>query len=161
MNYKLNVLKNKVECKERVFPEIPVYTGTLENGEVVFDIDRYCYEAGIENENWVVFTQRHKHYVEQFAKIYEKNTSEMFYQNTDGHILIDFVFVFLYLMYINEELSAYFFTILSDVLSTGMGFSDTYIMELAAERLPDDMVARMINGKDEYDDGESSEKSDE
>ncbi len=158
MNYKLNVLKKKVKCSERPFSEIPISVGTVGDGQSVFDIDQYCEEAGVEVEDWKIFTQRHRLYIERYAARAEKKTSELFYQNTDGHILMDLSLVFIYLIYKDDDLSAYLFSLLTDVLSDGVCFSDTYVVELAAERLPEEVVRRMFGKVKQEDEDESEEQ---
>lgn len=161
MNYKLNQLNTKLECSELMCNELPIMMGSISDELRVFDADYYCAERGIEAEDWTVFTRIHKFYIERIAKMSDKQTSEMFYRNTDGHLLMDEQLVFLYIMYRDEIAMSYLFSMLSDVLTEGIALSDSYLYSTVSSRFPREFVDKAFSGYSSEEENKTEEKNGE
>ncbi len=109
MDYKSNMLKSKAEINDQLISDFPeVYFGMLQDSNLVFDYSRYFEETGKEYIDYKIFMRANRHFIEHLVKESNKKTSELFYQNTDGHILVAYELVFLFLAFIDENICQYF-----------------------------------------------------
>lgn len=145
MDYKTTILNNGVEVKEAFLPDIPgLYFGILSENKAVFDFTAYIEENKLQATDYKVFMRLNKHFIEPLIEPTERKTSELFYQNTDGHILIASELVFLCLSFVNPELLRYFNALVSDAISDGVAYSSGFVYSMAANRLPSDVLADII-----------------
>lgn len=145
MDYKTTILNNGVEVKDAFLPDIPgLYFGVLSEDKTVFDYTAYLEENKLPSVDYKVFMRLNKHYIEQLIVQSERKTSDLFYQNTDGHILIASELVFLCLAFVNPELLRYFNALVSDVISDGVAYSSGFVYSMAANRLPTDVLSDII-----------------
>ena len=85
-----------------------------------------------------------KHFIETLAKASGKKTSELFFQNTNGHILVEAELAFIFLAFVNPDMFLYFNGLLTDAISDGVAYSHSYIYSLAAQRLPSEVLNDII-----------------
>lgn len=145
MDYKTTILNNGVEVKDTFLPDIPgLYFGVLSEDKAVFDYTAYIEENKLQSTDYKVFMRLNKHFIEPLIKLSGRKSSELFYQNTDGHILIASELVFLCLAFVNPELLGYFNALVSDAISDGVAYSSGFVYSMAANRLPSDILGNII-----------------
>lgn len=154
MDYRTTILNNGLEVKEVFLPDIPgLYFGILSEDKAVFDYTAYLEENQLPSMDYKVFMRQNKYYIEQLIAQSKRKTSELFYQNTDGHILIAAELVFLCLAFVNPELLRYFNALISDAISDGVAYSSGFVYSMAANRLPSDVLNDIINERQNDTDG--------
>jgi hypothetical protein len=145
MDYRTNILSQQIEVKEVLLPEITgLYFGVLGKDNVVFDYTTYLTENNRTEPDYKTFMRVNKHFIEALASTANRPTSDLFYQNVDGHILVASELVFLCLAFVDTELLRYFNDLVSDALSEGIAYSNGFIYSMAANRLPNDVLKDII-----------------
>lgn len=145
MDYKTTILNNGVEVKDALLPDIPgLYFGVLSEDRAVFDYTAYIEENKLQASDYRVFMRLNRHFIEPLAKQSGRKTSDLFYQNSDGHILIASELVFLCLAFANPELLGYFNALVSDAISDGVAYSSGFVYSMAVHRLPSDVLNEII-----------------
>lgn len=145
MDYKTTILNNGVEVKDALLLDIPgLYFGVLSEDKAVFDYTAYIEENKLQASDYKVFMRLNRHFIEPLAKQSGRKTSDLFYQNTDGHILIASELVFLCLAFANPELLGYFNALVSDAISDGVAYSSGFVYSMAVHRLPSDVLNEII-----------------
>lgn len=145
MDYKTTILNNGIEVKDALLPDIPgLYFGVLSEDKAVFDYTAYIEENKLQASDYKAFMRLNRHFIEPLAKQLGRKTSDLFYQNTDGHILIASELVFLCLAFVNSELLGYFNALVSDAISDGVAYSSGFIYSMAVHRLPSDVLNDII-----------------
>lgn len=148
MDYKTNVLQQEVEIDGIMFQELPDLHFGVINGQIaVFDFTEYIESNGIESMDYKKFMRLNKHYIETISKSYGKPTSMMFYQNTNGHILVAAELAFLFLAFVDPDMCLYFNSALAELMDNGISYSQSFIYKLAEERLPLDILKDIIKNK--------------
>lgn len=147
MDFKLNRLTEEVKCESVGIPDIPTLKfGNLEDGTLVFNASDYLRQNGKDGD-YREFSRGMRFWIEQMAKGYGISTASMFFANPDGTELYHEILVYLFLMYLDPAIMMYFNTMIDDLMTNGIAFSDTFIIELASTRLPDDIVQiKGLNG---------------
>lgn len=146
MDYKITTLNAQLECKEQLisaFPELQF--GDITEELMVFDSSAYYEERGIEEIDYRTFQRVNKRYIEGLIKYSEIDRSELFYQNKDGHILINKELTFLFLSFAEPALATYFNGLLGEIMLNGFACSDSYIMSLVSQRIPSNILQRIID----------------
>lgn len=145
MDYKTNILANELEITETLLPEIAgLHFGILGEDKAVFDYTQYFEENNLQPIDYKIFMRANKHFIEILTKQTNKNTTEVFYQNPNGHILVAAELVFLFLAFANPDMCLYFNGLISDVISDGVAYSNGFIFSMAAQRLPTDVLHDII-----------------
>lgn len=145
MDYKTNVLNKEVKVADEILGEVAgLFFGTLSNDQVVFDYTAYFEQNELEPIDYKVFMRTNKRYIELLAKVKGRNTSDLFFQNKNGHILVAAELVFVFLAFSNPEMLIYFNALVSDVVASGVAYSDSFIYAAASERLPTEVLAEII-----------------
>lgn len=149
MDYKTNILLKELEVKENLLVEIDgLNFGIMGEDKVVFDYTAYFEENNLTPIDYKTFLRYNKHYIETIASYNELKTSEMVYQNTDGHILITSELVFLFLAFANKELLIYFNALLSEVIQHGIAHSNGFIFTMASQRLSTNLLQDIIKERE-------------
>lgn len=161
MDYKTNILNREVKVSDEILGEVAgLFFGEIgDNNQAVFDYTAYFEQNEIEPIDYKVFMRTNKRYIELLAKMKNRNTSELFYQNTNGHILVAAELVFVFLAFSNPEMLVYFNGLLSDVMVSGVAYSDGFVYAAAAERLPTEVLAEIIQKRMKDEEG-SEQQSD-
>ena len=134
MDYKISVLPQAIELKDSLIEDFSdLLFGTTPDGTPVFDATEYCNRVETESQfNARVFMRNCKPFIEGFIKAGELDPSKMFYQNTDGHSLIHEQLVYLFLMFTSNVWLIYFNSLISDVINTGVAYSDSFLFLLSS-----------------------------
>ena len=152
MDYKLNILSEEVRCEEELFPDIPqLLFGQLPDEALVFDATEYFSFENIEDGNWKSFSRANKKYITDISGYSGRETSQMFYQNKNNHILIVAELVMPFLCYFNSSMLQYFISIFFDLMKNGIAISDSKVFELAFERLDDAAINTILKYRNEAD----------
>lgn len=148
MDYKTTTLDTQLECKEQLisaFPELQY--GDISESLTVFDSTSFYTERNIEEVDYRTFQRINKRYIESFIKYGGIKQSELFFLNKDGHILMNKELTFLFLAFAEPMIATYFNGLLGDIMINGMAYSDGYIMALASQRIPTDILQQIINDR--------------
>lgn len=149
MDYKTNILKKELKTDEILLPEIEGLTfGLMDEDTAVFDYTAYIENNSLPTVDYKVFMRTNRHFIESLAKSVGKSTTELFFQNTNGHILIAAELTFLCLAFINPELCSYFNSLLTDVITNGVAYSHGFIYSLAAEKIPSEVMQDIIKERE-------------
>ena len=153
MDYKITTLTNEVVCENVDIPGFPsMKFGNLSNGLSVFDSTNYYAENELEPINYKTFGRVCRHYINTLVTKLELNLGELFFQNTDGHILINKELAVTFLQFANPDIYVYFNSMTWDLLENGFAISDSFVVALAAARVPDEVLKEIIetrNGANE------------
>lgn len=151
MDYKISVLSQAIELKDSLIEDFSdLLFGTTPDGTPVFDATEYCNRVETESQfNARVFMRNCKPFIEGFIKAGELDPSKMFYQNTDGHSLIHEQLVYLFLMFTSNVWLIYFNSLISDVINTGVAYSDSFLLKQAIQRIPSDVMEKIIETRKE------------
>lgn len=148
MDYKTNILAKEIETPETLLPEINgLRFGTVGEGKAVFDYTAYFKENELKEIDYKAFMRTSRNFIEAIIKFMNKKPSELFYRNTNGHILVDAELVFVFLAFANSELFIYFNSIITDAISYGVAYSNGFVYSMAAQRLPSETLNDIINGR--------------
>lgn len=149
MDYKTNILSKELETKENLLPEIQgLHFGIMQEDKAVFDYTAYFEENQLQYIDHKVFMRINKHFIEALIKASSKKTSELFYQNSNGHILVDTGLTFVFLAFANPEMLLYFNGIIMDAISSGVAYSDGFLYSMAAQRLPSEALNEIIKERE-------------
>ena len=151
MDYKITALPNSIELKDHLIEDFSdLLFGITPDGTPVFDATEYCNRVETESQfNARVFMRNCKPFIEGFIKAGELDPSKMFYQNTDGHSLIHEQLVYLFLMFTSNVWLIYFNSLISDVINTGVAYSDSFLLKQAIQRIPSDVMEKIIETRKE------------
>jgi hypothetical protein len=150
MDYKTNALNIQLECAEQVLPDFPsLLFGTIPNGPLVFDSTDFYAKNELQEVDYKVFQRLNKRYIEGIANNANINVSDLFYVNKDGHILIHHELTFLFLAFADPTLAAYFNSLLGEIASEGVAYSDSFVLSLASQRIPTDILQQIINDREQ------------
>lgn len=148
MDYKTNILSEPLATDQNLLPEINnLHFGIMGEGKAVFDYTAFFEENNIKPIDYKVFMRLNKHFIESLIKPSGEKTSNIFFQNTNGHILVTAELVFLFLAFADPDLCVYFNNIVTDAVSDGVAYSTGLIYSLAAERLPTENLQEIINSR--------------
>ena len=146
MDYKITPLVKQVECGKTEIADFPTLKfGNLLSGQSVFDSTRYYEENELEPIDYKVFSRICKCFINALVTRMELDVGELFFLNTDGHVLISKDLAILFLQFSNPDVCAYFNSMMWDILDNGFAFSDGLIATLAAARVPNDVLQEIID----------------
>lgn len=150
MDYKTNILHQEVKTEDNLLPDIPdLHFGVLGENRFVFDYTEYIEANQLDTVDYKSFMRANKRFIEILAQSVGKSTTELFYQNTNGHILVASELVYIFLAYVNPIMLIYFNSLLNDALTDGMAFSHGFIYSMAANRLPSDVLTDIIRERED------------
>ena len=146
MDYKLTSLKEKLECEKTEIADFPTLKfGNLLSGQDVFDSTQYYEDNELEPIDYKIFSRVCKCFINALATRLGLNVGELFFQNTDGHILINKDLAILFLQFANPDVCAYFNSVIWDLLENVVAFSDGLVATLAATRVPNEVLQEIID----------------
>lgn len=150
MKPKLNVLAKTVNCATPVFEDIPSLKGGVIAPETeVFDATDFCATEKIEEVPYHVFYSSCQRYIDAKIKNENLTPSDLFFQNTDGHMLINASIVLIYLRFMHPDVSIYFDNIVASCLIGGAAFSDSFVAKLAMTQLTSKDLKDIIDLRNE------------
>lgn len=154
MDYKTTILKEDLELNDHLIAEINgLNFATIGKGRAVFDYTAYFEANDLPIVDYKIFMRTNKKYIEDIARSHNIKTSEIFYQNTNGHILVIAELVFIFLAFANVELLLYFNGLLFEVLTEGVAVSNGFIYSMANQRIPSDVLAGIIKERENDNEG--------
>lgn len=146
MDYKLTGLVKAVECEKTEIADFPsLKFGNLANGQAVFDATRYYEEEKLEPIDYRTFSRICKVFISALITRLELDERELFYLNTDGHILMHKDLAILFLQFSNPDVFAYFNQMMWELMENGIAISDGLVATLAATRVPNDILQTIID----------------
>ena len=144
MDFKLNHLQKEIKCEEVGIADLPALKfGHLEDGTMVFNATAYLQSLNRE-EDYRQFSRGMRFWVERLATGYGVNPAKLFYANPDGTELYHEILTYIFVMYTDPDMISYFNDLIDDVMTNGMAFSDSFIIELATTRLPEELLKPTI-----------------
>jgi len=151
MDYKVNILPKEIELKEAPIADFPdALFGMTPDNIPVFDATEYCKrteEGDFLNSHCKLFMRACKLFIVAIIDAGELDQTKMFYQNANGHVLVHNDLFFLFLAYIDKMWVAYFNSIVSEAITNGIAYSDTHVMRLAAQRIPNEVLEKLIKSR--------------
>lgn len=155
MDYKITSLSRQVKCEEQPLPAFgELKFGNISEQLMVFDSTAFYAERNLEAIDYRTFSRINKRYIEGFIKNGSISQSEIFFLNKDGHILINKELVFLFVTFAVPESIVYFNSLLGEALTNGVAYSDGFIMAMAAQRIPSDVLQEIIDNRQDGTQGE-------
>lgn len=151
MDYKITALPNSIELKDPLIEDFSdLLFGTAPDGTPVFDATEY-FNRTDENSQFNVrlFMRTCKPFIEGFITAGELDPGKMFYQNPDGHALIHEQLTYLFLSFTNKIWLIYFNSLLSDVITNGVAYSDSFLLKQTIQRVPSDVLEKIIESRKE------------
>lgn len=146
MDYKTTILTQELKTDADLLPELAgLHFGIIGERKALFDFTAYVEENALPNTDYKAFMRGCKYFIETLANNADKKTSELFFQNTDGHILIAAELVFICLAFVNPEMCVYFNSLLTDAISEGVAYSHGFTFSLAADKLSSEVLSDIIN----------------
>ncbi len=151
MDYKITTLSNGIELKEPLIEDFSdLLFGTTPDGTLVFDATEYCNRTEENSQfNVRLFMRTCKPFIEGFITVGEFDPGKMFYQNSDGHALIHEQLTYLFLSFTNKIWLIYFNSLLSDVITNGVAYSDSFLLKQTIQRVPSDVLEKIIESRKE------------
>lgn len=149
MDYKTNVLNDQLECAEQALPDFPsLLFGQIPNGPLVFDSTAFYEANGLTEIDYKTFQRLNKRYIESFINNAQLKPTSLFYVNRDQHILMHHELTFLFLSFAEPNLAAYFNGLLGELMANGVTYSDRFVLSLASQRIPTEVLQQIINNRD-------------
>lgn len=148
MDYKTTPLNKELETTDNLLPEISgLHFGAINEDLILFDYTAFFEENEMQPIDYKLFMRNEKRHIEWLAKQAGKRTSELFYKNTNGHILVSSELTYLFLAFASMDLYIYFNSLLHTALTTGVAYSTGFIYHQAADRLPTEALEEMIKSR--------------
>jgi hypothetical protein len=145
MDYKLNRLAKELICDEVGISDVPALKfGHLENKQLVFNASEYLRTLE-RQDDYRTFSRAMRFWIESLAKGYGVSTAELFYANPNGDELYHEILTHIFLMYVDPAIMVYYNDLVDDVMTNGIAFSDSFVMELAQSRLPAELFQNLKN----------------
>lgn len=137
MDYKLNRLSKELKCEDVGIPDIPALKfGRLDDDTLLFNATQFLKSIDREEIDYKTFSRPMRFWIEQMAKGYGVGIDKLFYLNPSGDELYSEILTHLFLMFIDPSTLTYYNDIVDDVVTNGIAFSDSFVLELAQSRLP-------------------------
>lgn len=148
MNYKINRLNEPIECKQVKFPDIEALkynkiTGSDGSSTDIFNATAFCDSTGAEVDI-NAFMRTQKGYIDKLIQEEIVKADKMFFMDNENNVYIASGLEILFLMFASKEYLIYFQELMEDVLTTGMAFSDGFVLKMAMERIPNDTLQEVI-----------------
>ncbi len=148
MDYKLNRFNKELKCEEIGIEDLPTLKfGRLNDNFLLFNATEYLKGIGMEMD-YAEFSRPMRFWIDNMAKGYGVQTSELFYMNPNGDQLYHEILTHLFLAFLTPDILVYYNDLIDDVMTNGIAFSDSLILELARTRLTPDLIKTLRNGND-------------
>lgn len=148
MNYAITTLNQSVECNNIKYPDIPsLKFGTTPKGVGVFNVVEYCEQEDIEFDT-NKFLSSYRIYIDRLIKTDIIKADGILFVCKDNVYMASGLEQ-LFLMYVNPELFLYFMQIIETTLTTGIFISDGMLVNLVADRVPNDVLTDIVKARNE------------
>jgi hypothetical protein len=137
-----------LKCNEHALPEFPemLFGTSSENGSF-FDATVYIQKKQPSLKPADFFVD-YKPQILSLCKVYQLNENDICKLNTEGHLLIDGTFIYLFISFVEPDFLAYICERINELFVTGICISDTQILSFAKRRLSKEVLEKMV-GNDE------------
>jgi hypothetical protein len=138
-----------LKCNEPVIPEFPdmLFGTSIEKGISFFDatifIQKQHPSVSIDD-----FFKGCEVQIESLCKVYQIEKNDICQLNTEGHLLINSTFRYLFISFVEPDFLAYMCERIDDLLTTGFCVSDTLIFKLAYSRLSKESLKKIIEDEE-------------
>lgn len=154
MDFKTNFLSNELKVTDNLLSEFTgLHFATVNEDTALFDYTAYIEENNLEPIDYKVFMRLNKHFIMSIVKLRNLDTSRLFYQNTNGHILVAGELVYLFLCFINPPLIEYLTSLITEILTDGFAVSNGYLYSNTLQRIPTDVLEEIIQSRNGTGDG--------
>lgn len=136
MSIKVSGKPLNITCTEHAFPEFPdlLYGRQSDDGIMYFDASAY-----IQSKKLTVgvadFLTKCEWQIERLLTSYGVPLDKCFVTNSEGHILIDGTFTYLFLSFVEQNFMAFMCDRIHEIFTEGFAVSDSYILNKGVERL--------------------------
>ena len=146
MDYKINKLTKEVACSEMSLQDIPQLRFGIIETSIVFDATFYC-DLNKAKFDVKMFSRSQKLQIQTLAQAQQVSIGQLFFENTNGHVLINRELVFLFLAYVNPDMLIYFNQLVSDAITEGIALSDGYIASVINAKVPNEVLKNIIESR--------------
>ncbi|MDR1090953.1 MAG: hypothetical protein LBL79_07740 [Prevotella sp.] len=137
-----------LKCTELAIPEFPdLLFGTSSENGTFFDATAYIQKKQ-PSLNGNDFFKDYKAQIESLCEVYQiENKDDICKLNTEGHLLIDGTFLYLFISFVEPDFLAYMCERMDNLFTTGFCISDTLIYNLAKHRLPGESLEKITENE--------------
>lgn len=138
----------KLNCTEQSIPEFPnlLFGTEAESGRPFFDATLYIHKQGLSINVRDFFVQYRKP-IESLCEAYDISYKNVCKVNQSGHCLIDGNFVYLFIAFVEPNFLGYMCDRIQELFAYGVAVSDTYLLQAAKERLSNEVLEAINNGR--------------
>ena len=145
MDYKTTSLNEYLECNEHPIPEFNLDYGKIPGRDIlVFDSTNYYAVNNLAEIDYKTFQRMNKRYIQGLIDDRNLSPSDLFFINKNGHVLMNSQLVYLFLMFAQPATTSYFSFMLEEIMDNGIGFSDSFVYSLASNKIPTEILQRII-----------------
>ncbi|MDR1119452.1 MAG: hypothetical protein LBM08_00865 [Dysgonamonadaceae bacterium] len=137
-----------IQCNEQALPEFPemLFGTSIENGITYFDATIYIQKKQ-PSLSAGDFFRDYNAPVEALCKVYQiTDRGDICKLNTEGHLLIDGTFLYLFISFFEPDFLAYMCERMNDLFTVGICVSDTQMLNFA-KRLPAETLKDIIGNE--------------
>ena len=132
-------------CSEQAFPEFPdlLFGTSIDNDVSFFDATAYLQTKNLQTTVNDFFVQC-DFQIRSLAESYNIDKENVCKLNHEGHFLIDGNLTYLFISFIDPDFLAYMFDRMHELFKNGFCISDTYLVEVAENRLTPDVLGAIL-----------------
>ena len=136
-----------LNCNEQAIPEFPemLFGTSSENGTTYFDATAYLRESQ-SPLNINDFFKDYSPQIQSLCKVYQLDKKEICKLNTQGHLLIDGTFLYLFISFVEPDFLAYICEQMNNLFVSGICISDTQVVNLA-KKMPKEVLRKIIENE--------------
>lgn len=154
MLYKKNILTKPLPCNDKVMTDITsMRFGKLSDDVLVFDATFYCSQELHSQFQDKQFMMACRQWIDAIANDSKISISELFYVNTDGHVLLHKDLAVIFLMWADTNMLVYFMSLIEDALIDGIVLSDGLLLSMIIAKVPDKVLEGVLEGRKNENDG--------
>ena len=148
MLFKVNSTTAPVKCDEKLLADVPdMRFGNIGKDRVVIDASFHSSQSLNSTFNETKFMTCNRAWIETLAKSSNLPLSELFYRNTDGHILMVRELAMIYLMWADGNMLVYMVNLLEDALTDGFAISDGLLVSMIHSKVPDRVLETILEAR--------------
>lgn len=137
-----------VKCDEKLLADVPnLRFGKVGEDIVVFDASFHSHQSLNSTFQESKFMVSNRAWIEALANDSKIPTSNLFYRNKDGHILIVRELAMLYLMWADPGMLIYMMGLLEDALTDGFAISDGLLVSMIHAKVPDRVLRTILEAR--------------
>ena len=145
MSFKVSEEAIELTYTEQAFSEIPnLLFGTATDGTHYFDATYYLLQKK-DSKTIYDFWEEYASPIRTLLSSNSISDNKAFCLNKDGHVLVVFDLVYLFLSFVEPNFLSYVCDRMNDLFSDGFCVSDTYLLRSYSERLSDELLIHIIN----------------